>query len=152
MAKSSRAVVAPGRVKDGVFLFADKRAFDAAVARWTDGEAVVRIERKFKRRSDPQNRWLHGVAIALIADECGYDRHERDWLRYYLLGLCFGTEKNALGQDMPKMGGTSKLSTEQFSTFMEWIVRFGATTLNMRIPLPDDPICDEILSEDEAAA
>jgi hypothetical protein len=152
MAKSSRAIVALGRVLNGTFLFADKRAFDAAVARWTNGDAVVRLERKFKQRTDPQNRWLHGVAISLIADECGYDRHEREWLRYYLLGLCFGTEKNALGQDMPKAVGTRKLSTEQFSTFMEWIVRFGATTLNVRIPLPDDPICDEILAEDEGAA
>jgi hypothetical protein len=150
---SSHLIIAPGRVIGGAFHFTDRRAYEVKLATWADCEAIAKVQRKWKQRSNPQNRWLHGVAIKLIAEECGYDRHEREWLRYHLLGLCFGTTRNErTGQEMPKAGGTSKLSTQQFSTFMEWLVRFGATTLNLRIPLPNDPICEVISSEDEVAA
>jgi hypothetical protein len=145
-------LTAHAQIRDGRLFIADRRRFNASLATWRDCDVTVRVERKRKKRTDPQNRWLHGVGLKLIAEECGYDRHELDQLRYDLLGLCFGTETNALGLEVPKVRSSKALDTEQFSQFMDWLVRFAADKLNLRIPLPDDPICLDIMAQDEAAA
>jgi hypothetical protein len=143
-----KIVTATAKTEDGVLYWDNWFVFYAQFATWTDGPALVTVERPKKRRTTAQNSWLHAVLIPLVAEQCGYDRHERDWLRYHLLGLCFGTHKGPLGEDVPNVDGSRNLSTVDFSTFMEWSVRWAADKLDVRIPLPDDPIIDALLASE----
>ncbi len=103
------------------------------------GKSVIIREKKSQRSLD-QNSWLWGVAIPLIADHCGYDEHERDMLHYELLSVRFGTVTGkTTGAQMPAKT-SSQLNTKEFSEYMEWLVRWAATTLDVVIPLPDEPL------------
>lgn len=103
------------------------------------GEDVDFVIRKYRaNRSTAQNAWVWGVAYPLIAEHVGYDRHEIDDLHYALVAKCFGTHVDErLGTDVPN-ARSSKLTTKQFSDYMEWLVRFAAQELGVVIPLPDE--------------
>jgi hypothetical protein len=91
-----------------------------------------------RRRSDRQNAWIWGVAYPLIAETLGYDRHEHDEIHYALVAKCFGTHHDdKLAIDVPNVR-SSKLSTKQFSDYMDWLVRFAAQEWGCVIPLPDE--------------
>lgn len=104
------------------------------------GKAVdVTVRARRNQRSQRQNAWYWGFAIPLIAQELGYDRHEHDRLHYALLDKCFGTTYDArLKQHVLNVLHSADLSTTQFSEFMEWIVRFAAQELGVRVPLPNE--------------
>lgn len=75
---------------DGAIIFADLRAATRVLMphRGKDVEVVVR--RRRSKRSLAQNRWYWGLALPLIADEVGYDRHELETLHAGLLVRRFG--------------------------------------------------------------
>lgn len=99
-------------------------------------DVIVRPHRR--RRSDRQNRWWWGIAVPLIAHELGYDRHEHEDVHYALVAKCFGTHVDErLKQEVPNKR-SSALSTEDFSTLMEWGVRFAAQDLGIVVPLPGE--------------
>lgn len=101
-------------------------------------DVTVRIHRN--RRSSQQNRWHFGIAIPLIAQELGYDRHEHEALHYALVAKCFGTTfDKRLNQDVPNVR-SSHLSTSEFSELMEWEVRWAATEYGIVVPLPNEAV------------
>jgi hypothetical protein len=128
-----------GRVQDGQLTLnapaAYARHLGTLEGQWV--EVVVRKRRT--RRSNAQNRWWWGVAIRMIADEYGYDLHDDDALHHALVAKCFGAKTDVYGLTLPERR-SSKLTTAEFSALMEWVVRWAATELGMRIPLPDE--CD----------
>ena len=123
--------------------------YGRALQRLAGQRVEVVIRKRRAKRSDAQNRWLHGVALNAIAAHCGYERYEREELRYYLLGLFGGTKTTALGQVLPVLGGTSRLDTAQMSAFMEWLPRWAAKELGIVIPLPDEPDTWEAIAADD---
>lgn len=99
-------------------------------------EVVVRRERS--RRSLAQNAWVWGVAYPLLAETLGYDRDEHETLHYALVEKWGGKRfDERLRVDVPNKR-SSKLSTVEFSDYMEWLVRFAAREFNCVIPLPDE--------------
>lgn len=99
-------------------------------------DVLVRVHRN--RRSDKQNRWHWGIAVPLIAQELGYDKHEHEDVHYALVAKCFGTHfDERLKQDVPNKRSSS-LSTDEFSQLMEWEVRFAAQELGIVVPLPGE--------------
>jgi hypothetical protein len=91
-------------------------------------------------RSTAANRWWWGVAVPLIANELGYDRHEHERVHYALVAKAFGvTIDPKLKTEVPNVR-SSKLTTEQFSELMEWAVRFAATELGIVVPLPGETL------------
>lgn len=99
-------------------------------------EVVVRLAKS--KRSLDQNAWIWGVAYPLLAETLGYDYEERDALHYALVAKCFGTNYDErLKADLPKKR-SSKLSTKEFSEYMEWLVRFAAKEFECVIPLPGE--------------
>jgi hypothetical protein len=106
------------------------------------GQEVDVIVRPHKRiRSAPQNAWHWAIAVPLIAGEVGYEPHDKaghELVHYALVAKCFGTTWNEkLKQEIPN-ARSSQLTTEQFSTLMEWEVRYAATEYGLYIPLPDE--------------
>lgn len=106
-------------------------------------EVVIRPLRS--KRSMQQNKWLWGVALPTIALDLGYDRHEHEHLHYWLVEKCFGSRWNAKLKTMVPKARSSKLSTKEFSAYMEWLVRYAATDLGgIVVPLPNEVDLDAI--------
>lgn len=113
-----------------------------------DGQSKSRLKalagqhidiRPVKRtRSLEQNAWVWGVAYLHLADTLGYDRHEIEDLHYGLVAKWGGEHfDKRLGAMVPNKR-SSKLTTKEFSDYMEWLVRFAAQECGCVIPLPDE--------------
>ena len=100
-----------------------------------DVDVVVKVHRN--QRSLDQNAWHWGICIPIIADSLGYDRDEHDELHYWLVKECFGTHFDARIREEVPNARSSKLTTAQFSEFMEWEVRWAAKQ-GIVVPLPNE--------------
>src|SRR5690606_26814880 len=129
----------------GHFSLDRRREFSEWLQRFRGHEVVVTVQRKTRKRSLEQNAWLWGVALPLIAEHLGYDRHELDDLHYDLLSVRFGTKAVA-----PRVPGapprivpsrtSADMTTTEFSDYMDWLVRYAAQEFGVVIPLPDDTL------------
>lgn len=99
----------------------------------------VHIEPVKRTRSLHQNAWIWGVAYPQLAEAIGYEPHELDELHYGLVAKWGGEHfDKRLGAMVPNKR-SSKLTTKDFSDYMEWLVRFGAKECGgIVIELPDE--------------
>lgn len=101
-------------------------------------EVKVAKYKVVQKRSLDQNAWIWGVAYPLLAETLGYDKDEIPDMHYALIARCFGTHVDErLGTELPNKR-SSKLTTAEFSEYMEWLVRFAAKEFSCVIPLPDE--------------
>lgn len=93
-----------------------------------------------RTRSLDQNAWIWGVAYPQLAEALGYEPHEIEELHYGLVAKWGGEHfDKRLGAMVPNKR-SSKLTTKEFSDFMEWLVRFAAKECGgVVIELPDEP-------------
>lgn len=128
-----------GRVLPGGLLVLNQpRDYSKHVRSFAGQFVEVSIRRQRTKRSNDQNRWWWGIAIPMIAEAMGHERHEHEQVHYALVTKCFGTTVDErTGLEMPKVR-SSKLSTAEFSELMEWAVRFAAQYLDAVIPLPNE--------------
>lgn len=144
-----KAICFTGATKAGRLVLDNQRAFDAALASWTDGPAVLKVERPTKKRSNQQNRFVHGCALPIFMEHFGYDRQDMRndeivrQVKHYLCGLFFGTETNKVGEKVPRLT-TSQADTAQMTEFIDWLPRYGAE-IGVRVPLPNDPMVDVVI-------
>lgn len=99
----------------------------------------VEIHEQKRTRSTDQNAWVWSVAYPAIAEALGYEPHEIEELHYGLVAKWGGEHfDKRLGAMVPNQR-SSKLTTKQFSDYMEWLVRFGAKECGgIVILLPDE--------------
>ena len=104
-----------------------------------DGQRVeVVVRKRATQRSTVQNNWLWGVALPLLAEQLGYDTHEHESLHYQLLAECFGSAYDQrFGREVPRVT-SSRLTTKEFSHYMEWLVRWAAVEHGCLIPMPGE--------------
>ncbi len=114
-----------------------------------DRSWLVTVEEKKHERSLAQNRYLFGVAYALLAEATGYEKED---LHTYLLGQHFGwklkkvpkTRRNPEGLvEVPvrttttdESGRRSVLNKMEFADFVAFVQR-TATKVNVVVPDPD---------------
>lgn len=117
----------------------DAPRFKAYTAGLSNREVEIVLRPRTRQRSLDQNAWVWGVAYPLIAEAIGYDKHEIEELHYALVAKCFGDHfDRRLGAMVPNKR-SSKLTTKEFSEFMEWLVRFAAIECGgVVIPLPGE--------------
>lgn len=134
------APVFPGSVDArGVLHLEDKRAYDRHAKRYAGRKVEVVIRLRTSQRSNQQNRWIWGIAYPLLGEHWGYERNEHERMHYGLLAQCFGTKVDArFGIRVPKVAHSSKLTTKEFSEYMEWLVRYAAVEESISIPLPNE--------------
>lgn len=114
-------------------------AFMAHLKGLANATVEVVVRRQTTQRSLDQNAWIWGVAYPVIAEELGYDKHEHDDLHYALVAKCFGEHFDKRVGAMVPNKRSSKLTTKEFSEYMEWLVRFAATELGgIVVPLPNE--------------
>lgn len=130
--------VIPGKVDElGVLRPADLPRW-GNICRALAGCTVEIVLRKPKsKRSLDQNQWWWGVAVPLIAEELGYDRHEYEAVHYALVSKCFGVRQDAKLGEVPNKR-SSQLTIAEFSELMEWAVRFAATEIGIALPMPGE--------------
>ena len=129
-----------GLCRDNGDIQLDERPkFNAHVQKTHAGKRIeIIIRRERSKRSIEQNAWEWGVAIPTLAECLGYDKHEHEDLHYAMVAKCYGTHHDEkLGLDVPNRR-SSKLTTREFSEYMEWFVRFAATEFGCVVPLPND--------------
>ena len=89
------------------------------------------------KRSTEANAWHWGIAVPMIAEAMGYDRHEHEQVHYALVSKCFGVRRDPKLGEVPNKR-SSGLTVQEFSELMEWEVRFAAEFCGIAIPLPSE--------------
>ena len=118
----------------------------------------IEVKPYSKPRSNPQCRYLNGVAYKLLGDATGY---ERDDISEYLCGTYFGWREKVLpGKRVAQVpirttttdadGKRSVLSKGDFADYVAFVQRFGAQH-GVFIPDPD-PTWFEVKRELRKAA
>lgn len=117
----------------------DRTAWAHHVKKYVGRKVEIVLRLRTSKRSDAQNRWIWGIAYPLLGQHWGYERTEHEQMHYGLLAQCFGTKVDTrFGVRVPKVVSSSKLSTVEFSEYMEWLVRYAAVEEGIRIPLPNE--------------
>lgn len=131
--------VATGEVRRGQLKVRNKPAFEKALARFADGEVLVRIAHVKATRSEQQNRWYWGVIVASIAEYTGYtadETHEILKAKFIpkQIAVCDGNGEVVDGFVIG--GSTAKLGKQAFGDYCEAIRGWAAEKLHLVIPDP----------------
>ena len=93
-------------------------------------------EKHRKKRSLPQNSYYWGVVLPYIAKANGED--DLDDLHDDLKHMFNPKIKEVHGMTIEKGGSTTEMSTEEFSEYVDKVVRFAAIKLGIYIPDPGE--------------
>ena len=122
----------PAKIKEGKLIFASMRNLGNALSLHEGKDVVITIARPTKDRTPPQNRYLWKVPYKMIAEETGDDV---DSIHHYLTRM-FLSEKTS--GPIPIVRSTTKLTTKEFMTYVDNILKWAAEFLNIYIPLPSE--------------
>jgi hypothetical protein len=126
------------RVKSGRIEYADLPAFIRSLRRLPDFDGSLTVEQTPRQRTHPQNAYLHAVCFPLVAEFCGQSVEEtkRD-----LMGECWGWMTSPIsGREVPVRPHTSEMSVEECIYFIDWLIPWAKTKLEIDIPLPNEDI------------
>ena len=103
----------------------------------TNGDYIVTINRIKSHRTISQNK-LYRLWVKLIADKTG---NTEDDLHDYFKDVFLEKQYKVLFNKQVESGGsTTRLTTKEFTTFLDKIYLFASEELKMILPKPDD-IC-----------
>lgn len=123
----------------GVLHVEDKRAWSRHAKKYAGRKTELVLRLRTSQRSDKQNRWIWGIAYRILGPHWGYEENEHEAMHYGLLAQCFGTKPNSrFWIRVPRVTSSRRLSTKEFSEYMEWLVRYAAVEEGIRIPLPNE--------------
>ncbi len=125
-----------GFVNEQGILTLDFRAqFRAFVKRFAGEEVEIEIRKRRSKRSASQNKFWHGVVVALLAEHCGYTHDEmHEALKAKFLG------QDDLSRGLRRIGSTRKLNTLEFADLTERVMVWAAGELGVVIPSPERDI------------
>jgi hypothetical protein len=130
-------------VVDGRIPERDAKRIGEAICKLDGKRVVISIEEAKRKRSSQQNRYYWGCVVKLITDafrDAGNmvnseDTH--DFLKAHVgkLSQVFVT---AEGEVLRGPGSTAKLTTTEFSNYIEAVRAWAADMLDLKIPSPDE--------------
>lgn len=94
------------------------------------------VQRKFKKRTNPENSYYWAVVVKLLSDELGYTPDE---MNEVLKNKFLSIHK----EPYDTCGSFKKLPTVKFEEKMTEIREFASIELNIYIPLPNE-IMEEV--------
>lgn len=130
------------KVNKGVLSLNNKPLFTDTIACLRDGDYYLEVKEKKKKRSVSQNKYMWAVVNQMVwrrLIELGHDvdlEETHDFLKATFNYKEIINENTGEVFKIPK--GTSELSTEEFSEYIERVIRFGAEVLDIQIPLPNE--------------
>ncbi len=107
----------PCNIKDGKMTLTDREEFDKVISK-LQGDYYIELKETGVRSSQQNNYYWNAVRI--LAEELGYTENEMH-----------STIKNHF-----EIESTKTLSTKEFASFIERLVRWSAIELNIVIPDP----------------
>jgi hypothetical protein len=105
-----------------------------ALSTIANGEYLLLIKKEVKKRSLDQNA-LMWLWFSCIEQETGTDKNDvHDWY----CGCFLGRKAVINGEEKTVAGGTSRLTTEQFTYFLDRVQSDAASEFGIRLPNPED--------------
>ena len=123
-----------GIVQDGkIEFYTGQKTYLNNWIKTLEGERVVLQIKKYRpQRTDPQNRYLHGVVFKVLADHTGYTLEEiKEAMK---IKFASKTDENGL----LIVERTSKMSTARMGEFIEQVCSWAARDMDCYIPPPNE--------------
>ena len=130
------------KVNKGNLTLTNRPLFSDIISCLKDGDYIMEIKEKKKKRSNSQNSYLWSVVNPMVFRrlvELGHDitiEEAHDFLK-----ANFNYKeivKPETGEVLKIPLKTSELSTIEFSEYIERVIRFGAEFLDIQIPYPNE--------------
>lgn len=130
-----------GKTSEGKLKIVHRGLFDNHIQSLGDAEVVITIEKKRRKRSNPQNSYYRGVVLPLVLRglrDAGFDNyrtddHAHDLLKYRFLKV---NEVNGNGETFERIKSTTELSTSEMMDYIAEIQQFASEYLGVYIPDP----------------
>lgn len=125
----------------GKLSLTNNKAFLSDLKDLAGKEVRITIEHKSKR-SDPQNRFFHGVIVPIVKAhllDLGWkEAKSNEWVKNYIKYNCLIIENSNddTGETIKTLGETSALTTSEFKDFIADVQQWCAETLGLLIPDP----------------
>lgn len=136
-------VLALGKIINGKLTLNNQKAFIKDLALLNGLEVMVTVEKKKKKRSNPQNRYYHGCVIPSIkhameakgffvqSSEIVHELMKVKFLKGEIINV-------ATGEIIETIGSTTKLNTLDFENYLEQVRAWAASYLDCIVPLPNE--------------
>jgi len=120
-----------GRVKGGKLILDNPMGYLVELSKLEGKRVELTIQKERRVRSLSQNKYYWGVVIEVLSDYFGYEKEEmHSALRFKFL-------KRHEDTDLVTVGSTAKLSTAEFTEYIDGIIRWAATEYQISIPSAD---------------
>ena len=141
-------LIADVRIENGKLRFKQRSTVLSDIGQFRDGDYVMTIERKRRKRSLMQNAYYWGVVVPLVKEgllDVGY-RMTTEAVHEYLKGQFAITEvvNERTGEVLKSIGSTSEMTTSQMMDYFAEITQWAAEYLNVQIPNPGEQLKIEI--------
>lgn len=124
-----------GQIENGKLTLQDRDQFKAYVGT-LKGDVMITVDKRYKRRSDNENRYYWGVVIPLLCEFMGYtDEEMHEAIKWKFLKK--QTEAFPKHEEVPTVRSTTTLSTAEFEELMSK-VRMWASEFGVYIPDPNE--------------
>lgn len=121
--KTQFIYTAPTHLKDVLSRFIDL----------PEGEYLITIDKYFKKRTSPENRYYHGCIVEILANHTGFTKEEmHEALKFKFLG------EDDMITGLRKVYSSKKLTTVQFEEYCSKIRAWASEYLGCYIPLPNE--------------
>ena len=133
-------VIAEARIRNGKLEMKQRSTFVTDLKALADGDYILTVEKKKKKRSLMQNAYYWGVIVPLVKDglkDTGYEVttelvHEYLKSRFNIVEIV----NEHSGEILKTVGSTTEMSTSDMMAYFERIFQWAAEYLNMKIPEP----------------
>tara|TARA_R110000851_G_scaffold146212_2_gene285833 strand:- start:56 stop:439 length:384 start_codon:yes stop_codon:yes gene_type:complete len=120
-----------GTIKKGSLILNNKKQFQDQLIEFEGKEVVIKISERNNNRTKDQNS-LFWKWVEIISNETGYTKEEtKELIQYKFLKRERVDEK---GYTETYLRGTSTLNKKEFNDFMNEVVYWSNSTLNITLP------------------
>jgi hypothetical protein len=127
----------PGHVDgEGVVHLDSPRLFKAYTAGFKNHEIEIVLRKRKRQRSRSQNGYWWSVVIPMVAEACGYQRHEHEAVHDELIRVLVGLKPDS-NPALQIRVSTTEMDTQDFNTLIESVQIFAAEKMGIVIPDPD---------------
>jgi hypothetical protein len=129
-----------GLMRQGRLRITQANVFAAQLQQLRDGVVEIAVARKRATRSQQANRYWWGVCVAAVADHTGYTPNEIHALAKQLFlpkRIAIADGHGEIRDEVVIGASTTRLTTLEFSEFIEAFRQWAADTLDVYIPPAD---------------
>jgi len=129
-------------LKSGTLKIVHRDKFLSNLKLLKDGRYVLSLERKYKKRSNPQNSAYWGYVLPMVLDglkQCGFDDMNTDKTHELLKFKFLKSDLvSSDGEVLETIRSTTSLTTTEMMQYISDIQQWAATYLNVVIPDPGE--------------